>query len=490
MKTVKELYPAVAFGTSGVRALVADLTDQVVATYVAAFVSRLKSVGMLVSETPVVVGIDLRPSSPRIAATVCRTVQYLGYPVEYLGSLPTPALALRCLQTGTPGIMVTGSHIPFDRNGIKFYSPAGEILKGDEQAIADARIDLECFSIKDGFELPMVKPEAQENYARRYLDYFGATALLGMRIGLYQHSAVGRDLTRSILESLGATVVSLGRSDAFVPIDTEAVSEQDLLQARQWCREHGLDALVSTDGDGDRPLVFNERGDFVQGDLLGLVCARKLGLRFLAVPVSCNTAIEISGVFDRVLRTRIGSPYVIAGMNELLAAGCSGVAGFEANGGFLLGSAVAGLDALPTRDALLPMVALLVASVQAGKPVSALIEALPVRYTHSDRLKEIQSVISAAFLNKIIENENIREMFFGVAGKITDIDNTDGVRAIFKSGDIVHLRASGNAPELRCYSESESHDKARELTNLFLRRSHEFCINGNQGTQRAEAQRG
>ncbi|MGZ8983616.1 MAG: hypothetical protein ACXW11_06640 [Methylotenera sp.] len=98
-------------------------------------------------------------------------------------------------------------------------------------------------------------------------------------------------------------------------------------------------------------------GNWLRGDIVGLLCARHLGVQMLAVPVSCNTATEQSAAFDKVIRTEIGSPYVIAGMQRLEDTAKS-FAGVEANGGFLVGSRIEReglvLEALPTRDAALP----------------------------------------------------------------------------------------------------------------------------------------
>ncbi len=466
---IGERFPKVTFGTSGVRALVADLNTEAVFAYVYAFMQQMRVVHAVRDGAAVAVGMDLRPSSPIIAATVCGALRALGYRAEFLGALPTPALALRCLTGGMPGVMVTGSHIPFDRNGIKFYSPAGEILKADEQAIASCPIPADGFGKLPAMPLlPAVDVMAAEAYVRRYVDHFGAQCLAGLRVGLYEHSAVGRDLTKSVLVQIGAEVVSLGRSDDFVPVDTEAVGEDDLAQARGWCEAHRLDAVVSTDGDGDRPLLFDENGEFVRGDLLGLICARELGIQTLAVPVSCNTAIEQCGAFVKVLRTRIGSPFVIAAMNELTAQGKGPVAGFEANGGFLLGSAVQGLAALPTRDALLPMVSLLADAVARQTRVSLLVAALPQRFTHSDRLQAFAAERSRELLARLTVEHGLQSR---IAGKHTPpkaVDTTDGVRMTFADGDIVHLRASGNAPELRCYAESATLDKAKDLCQRAL----------------------
>ena len=467
--TIAERFPHVSFGTSGLRALVSDLQAETVAAYLYAFMQHMRSCHHLTDDAIVVVGMDLRPSSPGIAAVVCGVLQSLGYRAEFLGALPTPALALRCLDLGVAGVMVTGSHIPFDRNGIKFYSPIGEILKEDEQAILSSAVPEAWLSdLPKKFKMPPVIPAAEEAYIERYLHHFGPGPLAGWRIGIYEHSAVGRDLTKTVLTRLGATVIPLGRSDHFVPVDTEAVGDSELALARQWCAEHQLNALVSTDGDGDRPLVFDESGNFVRGDLLCLACARALGVEALAVPVSCNTAIEASGAFKRVLRTRIGSPYVISGMHTLAEDGFHGIAGFEANGGFLLASPVAKLAALPTRDALLPILSLLCAAAGDQQTVSTLIEALPARFTHSDRLVNIPPTASFALLARLTDDPVVRTAFFDGLGENISIDTTDGLRLGFVNGDIIHLRPSGNAPELRCYAEADSEARARALVAKYL----------------------
>lgn len=461
---IGERFPSVTFGTSGVRALVADLNTEAVFAYVYAFMQQMRVVHSVRDGAAIAVGMDLRPSSPSIATAVCGALQVLGYRAEFLGALPTPALALRCLTSGILGVMVTGSHIPFDRNGIKFYSPVGEILKAEEQAIVSCTIPADAFGKLPAMpQLPPVDVTATEAYVRRYLDHFGAQCLAGLQVGLYEHSAVGRDVTKSVLVQMGAGVVSLGRSDEFVPVDTEAVGEADLAQARAWCSEHRLSAVVSTDGDGDRPLVFDENGEFVRGDLLGLMCARDLGIARLAVPVSCNTAIEQCGAFTQVVRTRIGSPFVIAGMNDLTAHAPEPVAGFEANGGFLLGSAVNGLAALPTRDALLPMLSLLARSAKDERSISALVADLPARHTYSDRIKNFPNVESSALLARLAVDGGVQRKLAGKAYLPRSVDTTDGVRLTFADGDVVHLRASGNAPELRCYAEAAGVDQARAL---------------------------
>jgi len=465
----------VGFGTSGVRATVDALTDEVCYAYAAAFLQVLAKRGGPGAVTTVAIGHDLRPSSPRITAACVAACTAAGVKVVHCGALPTPALAHLALERRIPAIVVTGSHIPFDRNGIKFYTPEGEILKEDEAAITGATVTLPDGAFVEGHltrpaPLPPVDVTALRAYVRRYLSFVPAGILRGKRLGVYEHSSVARDLLSELLRSLGAEVVSLGRTDTFVPVDTEAVSEADERQARAWTAEHRLDGLCSTDGDADRPLVADEHGEFFRGDLAGLLTARFLGIRTVVTPVSSNTAVERSGAFARVLRTRIGSPYVIAAM---ATPGLEApVAGYEANGGFLLGSDVirgaAMLTALPTRDAVLPIVALLAAAAERGVPLSALRADVPARFTASDRIAAFETARSQALLASLTGSPAALAAFFQPIGAPADVNTVDGVRVTLASGEIVHLRPSGNAPELRCYAEAATPARAQELSRWGL----------------------
>lgn len=82
------------------------------------------------------------------------------------------------------------------------------------------------------------------------------------------------------------------------------MSEQDKQKAINWSKEFNLDAVFSTDGDGGRPLMSDENGNWLRGDILGLLCADVLNIKALAVPVSCNTAIELNHKFIHVERTK------------------------------------------------------------------------------------------------------------------------------------------------------------------------------------------
>ncbi len=479
--TIDELMQSsgVKFGTSGARGLAEAMTDRVCYAYTAAFVQYLKTQGQAAEDSALALAGDLRPSTPRILAACARAAADQGLRPIFCGQIPTPALALFGIEEGIPSLMITGSHIPDDRNGIKFYKPAGEILKPDEQAIRTQRVQLPAdrFDAAGRLTAPPVAPLHDDTafvlYLARFGAYFSSNLLRGRRIALYGHSSVARETLAALLAELGAEVLPLGYSERFIPVDTEAIRPEDVELARQWARDPGFDAIVSTDGDGDRPLIGDAAGHWLRGDIVGVLCARELGARTLATPVSSNTVAERCGWFERVIRTRIGSPYVIAAMQEALAQGAEGVAGYEANGGFLTASVLAGrcdtLSPLPTRDAVLPILAVLSAAFGRDRTIAELVAELPARYTYSDRLKGFPAEISGPRIAELeADPAAVDRLFEARFGPVAALDATDGLRITFKSGEIAHIRPSGNAPELRCYNEAETPERAQQMNAICL----------------------
>lgn len=449
------------FGTSGLRGLVTELTPGLVADHIRAFV-RACPMG-----TGLWVGQDLRPSSPDLAAVVLSTARNMGLETVDCGAVPTPALALASMGAGAAAVMITGSHIPADRNGLKFYLPGGEIAKTDEAAIL-AALAGPSSDVSPG---PVSRRNitAGPDWVARYVTAFGVNALAGLRLGVWSHSAVSRDLLLDCLRAMGAETIELGRSNSFIPIDTEAVAPDTRTQLAAWAAEHRLDAILSTDGDGDRPLLTNAAGGVISGDVLGQITAAVLGADVVVTPVSSNTGVEAGARFAQVIRTKIGSPFVIAGMETV---GAARVVGYEANGGFLLGFSAqmaAGLLApLATRDSLLPMLAPLSRARAAGG-LAKLVAQEPARFTAADRLENIPPENTRALLTGFDTQPARLKDFLATAGEILQsIDRTDGVRVTLASGRVLHMRPSGNAPEFRLYVEAESVDIANHLLDWGL----------------------
>ena len=530
-----------AFGTSGLRGLITDITDLEAYVNTRGFLDYLVTVGEALPGAPVAVAGDLRPStdSPErsILRAVVRAVTDAGCVVVRCGRIPTPALTAYGLSKNSPSIMVTGSHIPFDRNGIKFNRSQGEVLKDDEAPILRAvevarraeyqRPSDESLFADDGMfrppvpPLPPVETEARDRYVRRYLDFFPPQALVGMRVAVYEHSAVGAAVLVEILRGLGAEVFPFGRSAEFVAIDTEDISEARLREMQVLVNKARaqfgvLHAVLSTDGDSDRPLLLEIAEDgrvkFFTGDRLGIVTADYLGVDGLAVPVTATDAIDRHFENKNVqrIRTRVGSPYVIAAAAQLRGRRC---VGWEANGGFFTFSEIERngrrISPLPTRDAILPLLAALHTACERRIRLGDVFAALPARYGAAGLIDGVPPEKSRALVAAIappepgivtaifgqgrphfidaggVESESSGEVarrleslrtwignHFGAAqgfGAITRIEFLDGMRALFDNRDVVHIRPSGNAPQLRIYALADNEDRARAIVAMAIR---------------------
>lgn len=477
-----------AFGTSGLRGLVTDMTD------LECYINTLGFLRFIDSEEgrreTVYLAGDLRTSTPRIMRAVAAAVSSSGKKVVYCGLIPTPAIALYAQENDAPCVMVTGSHIPDDRNGIKFYKAGGEVLKADEAAIKNhVSIAREstyanltgAFSSKGDLlntaTLPDIDIQAAALYKARFTNLLPSGLLSGKQIVLYQHSAVGRDLIADVLRSLGAEVITEGRSEKFIPIDTENVTNDDQRYFKELSGKYpNCMAIVSTDGDSDRPFLIDENGLFNRGDILGLVVADALRADYVAYPISSSDALDEYFESKSVpyLHTRIGSPHVIVAMNHAIIEGHQKTVGWEVNGGFLVGQDMEflghNLKKLPTRDALFPILIALWAAITQQRPVSALFSELPARYTQAGMIDdfpvEVSRLIVDAFSGDMAGVASNVERYFSKElgfGRLDKIDTTDGVRLYFSNGDIAHIRPSGNAPQLRIYSVAGSQERADRI---------------------------
>jgi phosphomannomutase len=470
---------AAKFGTSGLRGLVGELDDGTAAAHSAAFFRHLLSTGAVAPGSRVYFGQDLRPSSAEISAQCMAAAEDEGLEPVDCGPLPTPALAAFAMARDAAAIMVTGSHIPADRNGVKFYRPDGEIDKNDEAAIASGVPSLDRAAMR---WTPHHRPldqsaEALDAFAERYRGALPDGCLAGRRIGVYEHSTVIRDMLADILAPSGAELVSIGRSDVFVPVDTEAVSDQTRARIHSWTERYNLDVLISADGDADRPLIADETGQVLRGDVLGLLVARLLEADAVVTPVTSSSGIESrvgARAGAKVLRTRVGSPFVIAAMAEAAEAGAQRIVGFEANGGVLTASpftlGTARLAPLPTRDCVLPLLAALAASLAAGKTLSTLVAELALPVAVSGRIEDFPSKKGSDLVTSLTGDAAFRDRFLEPIGKPASLDTTDGLRMTLADGRILHLRPSGNAPEMRVYAEASTADEAEALVAAAVRR--------------------
>ena len=460
---------AAKFGTSGLRGLAEELIGDVAISHTRAFIQHLKSKRLVKTGDAVGVAMDFRASSTALRANVAEALRLEGMKELFFGAVPTPALAFEAMKRKCASVMITGSHIPADRNGLKFYRPDGEIDKRDEKAVVSRVGKLK--SHKPG---PMIlRASDVSGFMERNAKAFSGKPLKGLRIGIYQHSSVARDMLVDLLKAAGAEVAALARSEAFVSVDTEAVSAETQHLIKSWCATGRYDAIVSADGDGDRPLVADEKGQVLRGDLVGLITARFLKAQVVVTPITSNSGLD-EHLPKGTRRSKVGSPFVIAEMMKAKRAKARAIVGFEANGGFFTASAFKVgrmvLSPLPTRDCFLPILAVLASAKKAKKPLSEFAAGFALPVALADRLEDFPVESSARLMARLSASNAACDEFFSSIGAVKKRNKTDGLRVTLADGAVVHLRPSGNAPEFRCYVEAATQIEAEALLKQVVTR--------------------
>ena len=226
------------FGTSGLRGLVVELNGTPAFAYTRAFAEMLKEDGSVAAaKNFVLVGRDLRASSPSIAQLcLCGPAGIRAHPAR-----------LRCSSHAGARLPWHALRDPGDHGDREPYSGGpqraeilraqGEIDKQDEAGILAWHAKLGITAVPEtarGIRAETPDLDLIAAYKTRYRDFFGAGALAGLTVGVYQHSSVARDVIVEMLEALGARTVPLGRATSFIPVDTEALREEDEVLARQW----------------------------------------------------------------------------------------------------------------------------------------------------------------------------------------------------------------------------------------------------------------
>ncbi|MCX5679484.1 MAG: hypothetical protein NTZ95_02260, partial [Candidatus Omnitrophica bacterium] len=390
-------FPMPLLGTSGERGISQkQLTDIRVITMQAGNLSMLADRYNIRPGDAVVFAGDLRPSTPRVAKDAILSTLQQKFNVNWQGYVSTPTVVYWATTNGKPmvSIMITASHNPvrgeketvadmpskFENNGLKLNSPTGEILKEDEPWLVEhiKEAELLQFTIpwgedicgKDGkikteglsaeqrellgiIDQVMANPgkEAENAYILRNTTEGIGRVFDGEHIGFNEHTGVARDVLPQILRAVGLDVHNYGRSYWEERMDTEDLEpkiEQHMKAEAARLKAEGIDAIShdSTDGDADRPALFDSNGNFIYGDkICGLLC---IGLKednpqkdfVVVVTATCSEAM-VKMLREKykmkVIKVEVGSPYVVSEMakQEKLNPGAI-VVGFERNTGFFV----------------------------------------------------------------------------------------------------------------------------------------------------------
>jgi phosphomannomutase / phosphoglucomutase len=434
MKMEKKL-----FGTNGVRGIVGkDLTPDMV-------LAIGQSLGTM-RKGRIAVGRDTRTSGEVFVKVIKAGLLASGCDIVDCGILPTPALQYIVKEYFDCGAMITASHNPPEYNGVKIIESDGTEM-GDEETILLEKILFDrSFSTqpwdKIGHEISA--PHLLEQYINAITSKFSGKPGKGITVVVDPGSGPACITTPLILTELGCKVITInGIMDGTFPGRLPEPSAEGLKNLANLVKTSGAAFGVAHDGDADRAVFIDEKGQFVEENqefalIARQICRDKQGI--IVTPVSTGQIVEIVARQENcsIEYTPVGSIYVARTMRTLIEKGESVIFGGEGNGGLIFP------EHQFCRDGGMTAAMMVHILKSTGKPLSELIEQLPIRYIIKDKIATKNGID----LLKTIKSSYSKDT----------IDETDGVK-IFRENMWALVRASGTEPIVRFIIDSDTKDK-------------------------------
>ncbi|HLE98523.1 MAG TPA: phosphoglucosamine mutase [Gaiellaceae bacterium] len=412
------------FGTDGVRGVVGvDLTPDLV--------ERVGRAATLWSSRGtgsgrVLVGRDTRASGPQLEDALARGISSAGGTAVLAGVLPTPAVALLAEDLGA---VVSASHNPPEYNGVKLFDGGGRKLTDEEEVTIESLLDEPA---RDGGAVEH-RDGVGETYLRHVVDRFGAD-LSGLRIAVDCANGAYAELAPRAFLELGADVHAIGVDPDGTNINL-GCGATNLVALSHKVVETRCDLGVAFDGDGDRMLAVDERGDIVDGDQILAVLAPALGVDLVAVTVMTNLGFHrlMAEHGIRVVTTSVGDRYVLEALRE-----AGGILGGEQSGHIVW------LRDHVTGDGL--AAALLLCGALAGRKLSEA-AATMTRYPQAQQNVRVQR----------------RELPHSI------LEEADRLSAELGDRGRVLVRPSGTEPVIRVLAEAETEEEAERISATIAR---------------------
>lgn len=313
------------FGTDGIRgeANVAPMTPETALRVGMAVAAKFGK-----NET-IVVGKDTRLSGYLLESALASGVCAVGADVLFVGPLPTPGIAyITTSQRAAAGVVISASHNAFHDNGIKLFA-------GDGFKLPDA-VETEIEALMLGDEVESMRARGDEigravrldDAAGRYITHLkygfpGQFDLDGIKVVVdCAHGAAYR-VAPSVLRELGANVIAIGDKPDGVNINAGVGAMHPEVMCAA-VKEHGADLGLALDGDADRLVACDERGELLDGDIIMAMCARDLQQRgklrggAVVATVMSNLGLEhsLEEVGLTLMRTPVGDRYVVEAMRS------------------------------------------------------------------------------------------------------------------------------------------------------------------------------
>jgi phosphoglucosamine mutase len=427
------------FGSSGIRGIAnKEVTPELALNVGLVLGSRKKTA---------VIGRDPRVSAPMIEHALIAGLTAAGCAVTEIGLVTTPTLAYAAREYEC-GVMVTASHNPSEYVGIKLWNPDGMAFDSTQQdeiekAIEDANFSRVPWNQIGKFEEDGNAIRAHMNMIKKLV---GSSSL---RIVLDCGCGAGGTISPYLLQELGCEVITLNaQPDGHFPARNPEPTDENLSMLKKAVVDFGADLGIAHDGDADRMMAVDEKGNFVSGDellaIFGLFeCNGSKGT--VVVPVDTSMMVDDSLKGSEIVRTRVGDVYVAEGIKQ-----CNAIYGGEPSGSWIFPKISYCPDGIYAAARLV--------EILKDKKLSELREELP-RYATKREAFPCANEKKAEFMKKI-------KVKLEPLGKVLDID---GIRVEMKDGWVL-IRPSGTEAKVRITAEArENVDEIFEMAEKIVK---------------------
>jgi len=437
------------FGTNGIRGVFSE-------DFTLEFVHDMTlAMGTYFQRGPILIGFDGRESSPVICKVVSSALNSIGINCNVAGIVPTPCLEFAVKTLGySGGIMITASHNPSQYNGIKPAAKDGvEISREDELIIED--IYMQKSWIKD------TKNWGEKGREKRTVETYlkGIVSQVDSKLIESKNFKVVLDLGNGVQAVSAPDFCKMLHCEALLvnqnidgnfPGRGSEPTPQNLSELSKTVIENNADFGIAFDGDGDRSIFCDNKGNILTGDKSALLLTQHIlkknpnSLIVTCLNSGSNIEVIAEKFNSKVIRTKVGSVEV---SRKMVTTGA--LIGFEENGGFMYGKHN------QVRDGCMAL-ALMLELLATSKPLSDEIASLPSSFTTKDKVS--------------CSSENASKLILSLKEEFPSSDTTDGIKIIIDSKNWVMIRASGTEPIVRIYAEAESQEKLDALMSEYLKK--------------------
>lgn len=420
------------FGTDGVRGVAHEELTTEFAARLARAASRVLGADRC---STVVIGGDTRESTQAFDDALTAGFSECGIDVIRMGVASTPAVAFEAQRRGAMGAVVSASHNQWQDNGIKLFAPGGTKLPDDVEAKIEAAIDMEAPAAETSGDV--VVERSFVTYGEHVLSILQGRDLAGLKVVLDVANGAAVDVAPDVLRATGAEVVVVADTPDGRNINEGCGATHPEFVASK-VLEHGADVGIALDGDADRLIAVDHRGDVVDGDHIIAICAADLRSRgqlsndTVVVTVMTNLGFRLAMAAEgiEVVTTGVGDRYVLEALN----------AGGHSLGGEQSGHVIFS-DHATTGDGLLTAIALLDVVQRSRRPLAEIA---------ADAMTSLPQV-----LVNVRVGERVPDIAERMSAEVADVEAELG-----DTGRVL-LRASGTEPLIRVMVEAPTAERAQ-----------------------------